>query len=286
MKVFYRPEMSASTDSFSPSSSKPRLVVQDWLNDPLIACEICSFPPATQAQLSLAHDADYVAGVLSCRLDNGFFNYDPDVAASLPYTAGSMIAAAQYAIRHREVVCSPTSGFHHAGFDFGAGYCTFNSLLVAAMVMKKLGLVKSIAIIDCDRHEGDGSDQIIRHHGLKKWVVHRSQGKFFNSRSDCINGRYTRWLTKAISDCSGSDLVLFQAAADPHINDPLGGLLTTEELAERDRTIFKKLGHIPMVFNLAGGYQVTQGETEAQRLEPVLALHRSTARIHTQLFPA
>jgi acetoin utilization deacetylase AcuC-like enzyme len=213
-------------------------------------------------------------------------NNDPDIAASLPYVAGSMIAAAEYAILNREVVCSPSSGSHHAGFDFGAGYCTFNSLLVAAMVMKKLGLVNRVAIIDCDRHEGDGSDQIIRHHGLKEWVVHRSQGKFFNSRSDCINGRYTRWLNKAIADCSDCDLILYQAGVDGHIDDPLGGLHTTEEMADRDRTVFQKLGHLPMVFTLAGGYQVTQGETEAQRLEPVLALHRQTARIHSELFPA
>ena len=286
MKVFYRPEMSAKTESFSPSSSKPQWVVQDWLNDPSIHCEICSFPPATRAQIYLAHDEDYVDGVLSCRYSNGFGNNDPQVADSLPYTAGSMIAAAEYAIRNREVVCSPSGGYHHAGVDFGAGYCSFNALLVAAMVMKEKGLVNRVAILDGDRHIGDGSDQIIRHHGLKDWVVHRSQGKFFNSRQDCINGRYARWLTKAISDCSDCDLILYQAGADPHINDVLGGLMTTEEMALRDRTVFEKLGHIPMVFTLAGGYQFTEGKTEAERLEPVLALHRQTARIHTQLFPA
>lgn len=285
MKVFYRPEMSAYTKSLSPSSSKPQWVVQDWLNDPQINCEICTFPPATRAQICLAHDEDYVDGVLSGRYDNGFGNNDPAIAASLPYVAGSMIQAAEYAIRNRQVVCSPSSGSHHAGTDYGAGYCSFNALLVAAMMMKKMGLVNKVAILDADRHIGDGSDQIIRHHGLK-WIVHRSQGKFFNSRQDCLNGRYMRWLNKAINDCQTCDLILYNAGVDGHINDSLGGLHTTEELAERDRTAFQQLGHLPMVFALAGGYQVVKGETEAERLEPVLALHRQTARIHTQLFPA
>ncbi len=286
MKVFYRPEMSAFTESFSPSSSKPRLVVQDWQNDPQINCEICSFSPATFQQLKLAHDGDYVDGVLSGRYDNGFGNNDPAIAESLPFVAGSMIAASEYAIRNREVVCSPSSGSHHAGTDFGAGYCSFNALLIAAMVMKQKGLVERVALIDVDRHWADGSDQIIRHHGLK-WIVHRSQGKFFNSRQDCINGRYMRWLNKAIADCSGADLVLFNAGVDGHINDLLGGLHTTEELAERDRAVFEKLGHKPTVISLAGGYQLdAEGTTPAERLEPVLALHRQTARIHTQLFPA
>ena len=286
MRVFCRPEMSASTESFSPSSSKPQWVVQDWLNDPLIHCEICSFPPATRAQICSVHDEDYVDGVLSGRYDNGFGSNDPDIAASLPFTVGSMIAAAQWAVRQREVVCSPTSGFHHAGYDFGAGYCTFNALVVAAMVLKKQGLVQKVGIIDADRHWGDGTDQLIRHHGLRGWIVHRSQGKFFNSLQDCANGRFSKWLNKAISDCSNCDLVIYQAGADPHRNDPMGGLQSSEEMAQRDRTVFEKLGHLPLVFTLAGGYQVGKGKTEAQRLEPVLALHRQTARIHTQLFPA
>ena len=285
MKVFYRPEMSAFTASFSPSSSKPQWVVEDWLNDPQINCEICSFSPATFQQLKLAHDADYVSGVLSGRLDNGFGNNDPAIAASLPFVAGSMIAASEYAIRNREVVCSPSSGSHHSGVDFGAGYCTFNSLLIAAMVMKEQGMVQKVGIIDCDRHWGDGSDQIIKQLGLK-WITHRSQGKFFNSLKDCGNGRFFRWLNKAIADCSDCDLVLFQAGADPHINDPMGELQSSEEMAQRDHTVFDKLGHIPMVWTLSGGYQSVTGDTEAQRLEPVLALHRQTARIHTQLFPA
>ena len=62
MKVFYRPEMVAKTNSLSPSSYKPKLVVEDWLADPLIDVEICDFPPATKAQICLAHDPDFVGG--------------------------------------------------------------------------------------------------------------------------------------------------------------------------------------------------------------------------------
>jgi hypothetical protein len=35
-----------------------------------------------------------------------------------------------------------------------------------------------------------------------------------------------------MADC---DVLLYQAGADPHINDPLGGWLTTAQLRERDR---------------------------------------------------
>lgn len=65
-------------------------------------------------------------------------------------------------------------------------------------------------------------------------------------------------------------MLIYQAGADQHIDDPLGGFLTTEELAERDRTVFsvaKEIG-IPLVWNLAGGYQTS--------LERVLEIHRNT----------
>ena len=66
-----------------------------------------------------------------------------------------------------------------------------------------------------------------------------------------------------------SDVVLSQAGADPHRDDPLGGWLDTEELAERDYRVFAAatLG-IPVAWNLAGGYQTP--------LRRVLDIHENT----------
>jgi len=70
----------------------------------------------------------------------------------------------------------------------------------------------------------------------------------------------------------GCDVVLYQAGTDPHADDPLGGVLTTEQLALRDRTVFERyleLG-VPVVTNLAGGYQ--------RPVQRVVALHVATLR--------
>ncbi len=77
--------------------------------------------------------------------------------------------------------------------------------------------------------------------------------------------------------------MLYQAGADPHIDDPLGGILSSEQMSWRDRQVFEKLGHLSLVWNLAGGYQVVPGDTEAQKREPILALHRETACLHTAI---
>jgi acetoin utilization deacetylase AcuC-like enzyme len=76
-----------------------------------------------------------------------------------------MLAAAEYAVLHNEVVCSPTSGFHHAEYRNAGGYCTFNGLMVTALALKDAGLVNRVAILDCDAHYGNGTDSIIKQIG-------------------------------------------------------------------------------------------------------------------------
>ena len=282
MKVFYRPEQVASSYLPSPSALKPRLVVADWLADPLINAQVCSFEPASTKTLCLAHDPAFVRGIFSGRCENGFGNTNPDVALSLPFTNGSMVAAAEYAVLHREAVCSPTSGFHHAEYATAMGYCSFNGLMVAALALKQAGLVNRVAVLDCDAHYGNGTDQIIQVLGID-WIRHHTLGKHFCSQEHAANGQFEAWLQKAIDDCLDCDLVLFQAGADPHLDDPLGGILTNAQMSWRDRMVFEQLGHLPLVWNLAGGYQVAPGDTEEQKREPILALHRETARLHTAI---
>lgn len=65
--------------------------------------------------------------------------------------------------------------------------------------------------------------------------------------------------------------MLYQAGADPHVNDPLGGWMTTAQLYERDVIVFetaREMG-LPVVFNLAGGYQ----RDEDGGIRPVLDIH-------------
>lgn len=283
MKVFYRPEQVGPAQRSSPSAHKPRLVVADWLSNPAIAVELCSFEPVTEQQLARAHHPDFVRGVLAGNASNGFGNRDPKMAASLAYTSGSLLAAAEYAVLHREAVCSPTSGFHHAGYRQAEGFCTFNGLMVTALALKEAGLVNRVAILDCDAHYGNGTDAIIQTLGID-WIEHYTQGRYFSLAQDAGHGEYELWLDRAIEKCKRCDVVIYQAGADPHVNDPLGGILTSEQMSKRDRVVFERLGHLPLVWNLAGGYQTVAGDTEAQQIEPVLALHRETARLHCEIF--
>ena len=71
-------------------------------------------------------------------------------------------------------------------------------------------------------------------------------------------------------------VLLYQAGADPHVKDPLGGWMSTEQLARRDRIVFETamdMG-LPLAWNLAGGYQ----RDAEGGIAPVLEIHRNTMK--------
>jgi len=277
--VFYRPEMVAlEASTSSPSAAKPAQVVADWQARAL-PIQVLDFEPVDADTLALAHDRVYVREVLAGKAANGFGNRKPQVTASLPFTNGSMLAAARAALENGLVACAPVSGFHHAGFNQGGGFCTFNGLVVAAMALKRDGYVSRVGILDLDQHWGDGTHDIIRRLQLS-WISHHSAGREAPDATQAQ--RYLRQLPDIVSSFNDCDLLLYQAGADAHVNDPLGGWMTSEQLAERDRIVFtvaQAIG-LPVAWNLAGGYQ-----RDAQGgIEPVLAIHRRTMQVCAGVF--
>ena len=277
--VYYRPEMVALDASrTSPSAGKPAQVVADWQQQGL-PVELHSFDALDEATLALAHDPAYVCAVLSGAADNGFGNRKPQVTNSLPYTSGAMLAAARSALSNGQVACAPVSGFHHAGFAGGDGFCTFNGLMVTALALKREGRVARIGILDLDQHWGDGTHDII-HHLRLDWVSHHSPGPEAPRARDAA--RYLQRLPGIVGGFHDCDLVLYQAGADAHIDDPLGGWMTDEQLAERDHIVFDIAATIgvPVAWNLAGGYQ----RDADGGIEPVLAIHRRTMAACARVF--
>jgi acetoin utilization deacetylase AcuC-like enzyme len=274
--VFYADAMLAAPDSYSPSAQKPRHVLAAW-QDAGLPVTVTSFTPVDEADLGLAHDPTYVRDILNCKTDNGFFNRAQDVADSLPYTTGAMLAAARAALKSG-CACAPVSGFHHAGYDYSGGFCTFNGLVVAARRLLEENAVRRVLILDCDMHYGDGTEAILKHFHLKESIRHTTFGRWFREPRQARS--YLRLLRKTVSHFPSFDLILYQAGADVHINDPLGGVLTSDEMIERDRTVFEaaRAAGTPIAWNLAGGYQVP--------LTKVIELHVNTMRECVRVYAA
>lgn len=273
LKVMYSSDMvSDSGRHASPSAQKPQ-VVAEALGRTAWPVEFISPEPCSIADFCRVHDASFVEDVLVLRRANGFGSFSTSVARSLPYTSGACYGAAVTAIKEG-ISASLTSGFHHAGPKGGRAFCTFNGLMVAAAKVLAEGRVGQVAIVDCDFHHGDGTQAIIDAQGFDDRVQHISFGETHrhpHQADDYL--AHVRQLRHRFEH-RRPDLILYQAGADTHVDDPLGGLLTSEHMRERDReviTIARDLG-IPLTWNLAGGYQVEPDGS----IPRVVALHLNT----------
>ncbi len=277
--VFYTPRMVTDSGCESPSARKPSAVVESWkLEFPI---EIIEPVPAEMEEFCLAHDAEFVKNILLGKRPNGFGNTSKAVAASLPYTTGAMLSAARHVLASGGAAAAPCSGFHHAGFQSAEGFCTFNGLMVTALVLKKAGRVSRVGILDLDMHYGNGTVNIIHACDCEGWINHFTAGLNY-MRPNQAPEFFNETLPGVLAGMWTCDLVLYQAGADPHIDDPYRGWLTTAELRKRDAMVFEALAKakIPVAWNLAGGYQRERDGS----IPKVLEIHDNTMRECVRVF--
>src|SRR6185295_9617404 len=77
---------------------------------------------------------------------------------SLASAQGTIIAA-RNALRDG-VASNLAGGTHHAYPDHGEGYCVLNDIAIATRVLQRDSLLRRVAIIDCDVHQGNGTAAI------------------------------------------------------------------------------------------------------------------------------
>jgi acetoin utilization deacetylase AcuC-like enzyme len=273
MLVFYNKNQCVSEDvGYSPSARKPKLVVEAWrqLGYPI---NIMKIRALSIEEIAVAHDKNYVKGILSGKLKNGFENKSLNVAKSLQWTTGSFFCAAAHAFVHKVNTFSPTSGFHHAGYNYANGFCTFSGLTIAAILLKTQHKAKRIGILDLDAHAGDGTEDTIYKTKSQDFISHYSLGNH-----DIAKHNNIEWLEnlptlirETFADC---EILLYQAGVDCHEDDPevQSGHFTTEQIYLRDKLVYATCSElkIPVVTNLAGGYQ--------NPLQKVIDLHNLTAK--------
>lgn len=268
------------TGIISPSSGKPRQMASALAGVDYV--ELFEPRPVLVSDFKLCHDNEYVDGVMGLTRNNGFGTKSQSVCDSLPYTVGAMYDAA-LAAKKDVPAAALVSGFHHAGYSqwehFGH-FCTFNGLMVTAMKLLMDGC-KNVAIIDCDMHIGNGTDNILDHlPHLRQNINHISLGYLCTEPAHAEY--YLRYLNNLDFGNAIPDVILYQSGADVHVNDPYGGVLTTEQMIERDEIVFKfaKSLQIPLVWNLAGGYQVgPNGEVNT-----IIDLHMNTFKAAKRVY--
>ena len=273
LKVLYSTDMVSNAGrGISPSDRKP-LEVSSALGRTSWPVEIVAPEPSTLDDICRVHEARFVTDVLELRRPSGFGSISASVARSLPFTCGAFYDSSVLALKEG-ISASLSSGFHHAGPSAPRGFCTFNGLMIAAAQLLHERRAARIAIIDCDYHYGDGTQAIIEAMGLADRIFHVSFGLTYK-RPEQAAAYLAHVVQLRVSLAEFEpDLVMYQAGADTHVDDPLGGLLSTEQMRERDRTMFTIARElcIPITWNLAGGYQIERDGS----IPRVIQLHLNT----------
>ncbi len=234
------------------------------------------------------HDAAYVDAVRTGEprtlAESQGFTWSPDFARSVIHIWEGHQRAAHFALLRGAQVLHPVSGAHHARRSRGAGFCTFNFLVGAALMLVRAGRAARVCVIDYDAHEGDGTLELgrdldflymhsvamgVRTEASERIDYHDVRGVVaYRRRYRAVGRLLDRWRP---------DLVFYQAGMDPHEDDPVGGIpgVDAEVLAERDAVILEALHErrIATVVNLAGGYQ-DDGTTVGLHVATVRAMAR------------
>lgn len=226
------------------------------------------------ADLALAHTPAYVAAVLGQRLGPAELR-----RLGLPLTAavvarsraavGGTLLTARLALAHG-LACNTAGGSHHAFAGFGAGFCVFNDVAVAARVLLAEGTVRRVLVIDLDVHQGDGTAAILgADPAIFTLSVHcrtnfpaRKERSTRDLALDPETGdeaylAAVRPLVEAALDGFRPDLVFYNAGVDPHMDDRLGRLaLTDQGLAARDAAVLEacRSRGRPLAVVVGGGY--------------------------------
>ncbi|UCI07442.1 histone deacetylase [Mesorhizobium sp. B1-1-8] len=276
LQIVHHPDYDAgfAVNHRFPMSKYP-LLMEALRSRGLAVPEALSMPePAPAAWLKLAHAADYVDQVLACEVparierEIGFpVGRRVSLRAQLA-TAGTVLAA-RLALRHG-IACNAAGGSHHARRAQGAGFCTFNDVAVASLVLLAEGAAESILVVDLDVHQGDGTADILRDeprafafsmHGDRNYPARKIASDLDVALPDGTgDAAYLERLGAILPELSGKrrwDLVFYNAGVDVHAQDRLGRLsLSDDGLRARDAMV---IGHfrargIPLCGVIGGGY--------------------------------
>ena len=282
--------------------SKYRLL-REATESTLLEVRVTEAPPASDGELALAHDPDWIhavsSGTTSAAQQREIgFPWSERMVKRARRSVGATICAARTALLVAEgVAANLAGGTHHAYAHTGSGYCVFNDVAVAARLMQaewhrhhRRGM--RVLVIDLDVHQGNGTAAIFRDdpsvftlslHGAKNFPFRKEASDLDVELPDgCADEEYLAALDTALAQVwrhhagAPPGLAFYLAGADPHENDRLGRLkISSAGLAERDRRVLGALRErrIPVALSMAGGYGRDLATTVAvQRQTLALAL--------------
>jgi acetoin utilization deacetylase AcuC-like enzyme len=244
--------------------------------------------PFDPSWLSGLHTADYIQSFLSGReplASSQGIPWTPAIRDATFAMLSGQMEAAEYALENA-IAMNLARGFHHAVRERGAGFCPINGLAFVAHRMPD----KRIFVVDCDEHGGNGTEEYAAE------MDNLYSASIFGTRFGCRGG-VRSWAFQVHAAREGfsryldvlaeidelvvrhaPDLILFQAGADCHEDDPKSQVgLSSDQMYQRDLKVFSmaRRHRIPIAFVVAGGYQDPSS---------IVRLNVNTVRAATEAF--
>jgi len=253
-----------------------RLEDEELIEDVLIP------EPAEREILEKTHTPRYLDMLKSSYgqyIDGGDTYLDEDTYEIAKLAAGGALEGIKKALSGERTLALLRPPGHHAGKDYGGGFCYLNNAAIAANQVN----AGRVAIIDLDAHHGNGTSDIFysdpnvlyisaHHHGIypgtgEAVAVGQGPGEGYNINIPLKTGRGDSTLDLAWTEIMKPILNQYQPktiivsfGTDGHYADKLTGLTYSSQcyirMAERITALSKKLCKGSVSYMLEGGYHL------------------------------
>jgi acetoin utilization deacetylase AcuC-like enzyme len=201
------------------------------------------------------------------------------------------IDCCHYAFDHG-IAFNVAGGTHHAGTNWGEGFCLLNDQAMAANYLLNNNLALSILIIDLDVHQGNGTAQIFENesrvftfsmHGANNFPYRKEVSDLDIPLPDGIAdddylGLLYNTLPRLIQQ-QKPDFIFYLAGVDVLATDKLGKLALSKKACKmRDQFVFEQCikHHIPVQVSMGGGY--------SPQIKDIVEAHCNTYRVANDLY--
>jgi acetoin utilization deacetylase AcuC-like enzyme len=205
--------------------------------------------------------------------------------------AQGTIESSLYALKYG-VAFNIAGGTHHAGTNWGEGFCLLNDQAIAANYLLNNKLASYILIIDLDVHQGNGTAQIFENndnvftfsmHGANNFPYRKERSNLDIALADNTgDDEYLNLLRSTLPSLITEhkpDFIFYLAGVDILASDKLGKLsLSKDACKQRDLFVFEQCikNNVPVQVSMGGGY--------SPQIKDIVEAHCNTYRVAHNLY--
>jgi len=272
-------------DPFHPESPERLRGIVQKLKAHNLWKDVRSSKSGKKDHLRLVHEEDYIDFIETCgdtsiTMDTHVHHETYGIASLSAECAIDAVMAAKEQGKPTFALTRPPG--HHAGPNYGMGFCYFNNISIAARYLQKQG-DRRIAIVDMDVHHGNGTEQVFAFDPNVLYIsthqtgifpgtgrlefLGKAEGEGFTINvplaSGCGDSTFDiayKDLVRPVLEQFKPDALLVSVGVDNHYRDPLASLsLSSDGHVRQARQLLafaKERCCGRTTFMLEGGYDI------------------------------